>query len=117
MGNLVKILLVEDNADTRRALARGLRLERCEVLTAEDVDAAIVLLEQHEVDAVVTDLLCPGGGGERVLRHVASSARPVPVLLLTGLATHAPAGFAAILEKPLDANPRTILEAIRRTTR
>ncbi len=70
-----RILVVDDDPQLRRAMARELEAE-FEVLTAGNaVEAATLLAAQPEVAAVVTDLMMPGPRGTDLLGDVRRSRR------------------------------------------
>lgn len=77
------MLLVEDDASLRRAVARGLQGEGFEVDPVADGLEAIDRFDPDCHDAVVVDLLMPRASGIQVLRAVRDRA-DVPVLLLSG---------------------------------
>lgn len=116
------LLVVDDNAIMRRVFARVLReRDGWAVLEACDADEARVVLELMRVDAIVTDLFMPGGGGLEVL-EVSRKLDPTrAVVVVTGLAElENLRGFDAVLEKPIDAHALiAILEDMlsRRTPR
>lgn len=105
------ILLVEDDAPSRRLLSMALRSEGYRVTDVGSGEAALTLLANEEADfqALVTDVMMPGIGGHRLLDHVHASPRwrLLPVLVVTGLASP-PAldgdghqGAIAYLSKPV----------------
>lgn len=77
-----KILIVDDEHNTREALARCLA-PRFDVTTAADGGAAIELLKEHDYDLVLTDLRMPNADGMSVLEAVQSKASRPPCVLLT----------------------------------
>ncbi len=77
-----KILIVDDEHNTREALARCLR-SRFDVTTAADGGAAIELLKENEFDLVLTDLRMPNADGMSVLEASQSKAGRPPCILLT----------------------------------
>ena len=83
-GNL---LLVDDHADHRSAMAVILRRGGHEVAEAVDGRQALGLLRAGGVEAVVTDLRMPDVGGIAVLRAASAETPPVPVVIVTGYAT------------------------------
>jgi len=58
-----RILVVDDEPSMQEFLEIFLRREGYDVLTAGDVDAAVVQLESDEVDLVLTDMQMPGKTG------------------------------------------------------
>ena len=80
-----RILVVDDNRAMREQYAYDLhRLGGYAVLTAADGDAALRLLEEEPVDAVVLDLEMPGRDGFAVLRALRERGDRRPVIVYTG---------------------------------
>ena len=79
----VRVLLIEDDAKTARALASGLRGEGFEPLTAKTGEEGFFLLGRESFDVVILDWLLPGRDGIEVLKTLRSSGSKTPVLLLT----------------------------------
>lgn len=80
------VLVVEDQEDLRRVLARVLQLEGYAVLQAEDGLRAVALLEscQGEVDLIVSDLVMPHLGGLELLERARVIAPRAAFLLTSG---------------------------------
>jgi CheY-like chemotaxis protein len=101
-----RVLVADEDFDTRELLAALLREEGYEVVVADSAATAFLALEEARFDAVLVDSLesWPDnqfGAAERIAGHAA----PAPVLLHT--AWRAPfckapeaAGFASVLFKP-----------------
>ena len=79
----MRILLVEDEPDAARMLAKGLREQAYAVDLAVDGDAAIYQSSITDYDAVVLDVMLPGPDGMQVCRELRKRGCPVPVLMLT----------------------------------
>jgi two-component system copper resistance phosphate regulon response regulator CusR len=79
----VRILLAEDDRQLRRALARGLREASYAVDEVGDCTEALARAKQVDYDAVILDVLMPGGDGISVCRVLRQSGRNMPVLILT----------------------------------
>ncbi|HBP21300.1 MAG TPA: sigma-54-dependent Fis family transcriptional regulator, partial [Planctomycetes bacterium] len=79
-----RLLIVDDEAPLRRALARSLRREGYEVNEAEDGERALLLLEQGEYEVVLLDLRMPGRPGLEVLREIKQRWPLTEVIVLTG---------------------------------
>ena len=60
---MYSILMVDDNAAMREALARSLTRRGCRVTTAVSGVAALETLRQRSFDVVITDLNMPERGG------------------------------------------------------
>ncbi|MEC4015391.1 response regulator transcription factor [Streptomyces sp. H27-D2] len=91
-----RVLVVEDDHGLRDVLARGLREENFEVLTAADGAGALRTVDDR-VDAVVLDIGLPDSDGRDVCLAMRAAGVDVPVVFLTahgGLADRL-SGFAA----------------------
>ena len=82
-------ILVIDDEDVIRALVREI-LETAghETTGAESVERALALLEDHEFDLVVSDVIMPGLSGLELLDAVQSRRASLPVVLITGAGTY-----------------------------
>ncbi len=110
-GQLLRILLVEDHADTAAALADLLDLLGHQVVVAHDVAsglaAAATALEGGGLDLVISDLGLPDGSGLDLMREL-SGQHGVRGIALSGYGTDRDirasheAGFALHLTKPVD---------------
>jgi len=78
------ILVVEDNARTRRALVASLENLSYQVVEAANGLEALETLERREVALVLSDLVMPSMGGRALLRTLQERGIEVPVILLTG---------------------------------
>jgi two-component system, sensor histidine kinase len=104
-----RVLVVEDDADSRAALIGLLCAWGCEVRSAEDVASARQRLnEGFEPEAVLADLRLAGGasGIEAVLAVRSSVGKELPALLVTGdvgdaQAQRAEAAGLRLLAKPV----------------
>lgn len=79
----MRLLLLEDDAETAGALERGLVLEGHEVAVARDVPGALALIGRHPFDVAILDVMVPGGSGYDVLERIRSEALPSRVVMLT----------------------------------
>ena len=79
----MRILLVEDEPDAARMLAKGLREHAYAVDLASDGNAAIYQTSITDYDAIVLDIMLPGASGLQVCRDLRRRGSPVPVLMLT----------------------------------
>jgi CheY-like chemotaxis protein len=117
----LRILLVEDNADTLRVMARLLTRKGHQVTAADGVIAALQAAQRGEFDLVISDLGLPDGNGLDLIRQLhASVAKPIPGIALSGFGMDEDvrrsrdAGFAEHLIKPIDFP--SLDQAIRRVT-
>lgn len=77
-----RILAVDDDAEIRDMLCRGLGTEGFEVQVAADGEEALAAVSSGPVDAVVLDVMLPGLDGLDVLRRIRAT-NDVPILFLT----------------------------------
>jgi two-component system response regulator MprA len=78
-----KLLIVEDDAHVRQAVARALRFEGYDVHTAVDGNEALVRATELEPDAILLDVLMPGTDGLAVCRRLRERGDRTPILMLT----------------------------------
>ena len=81
----VKILLIEDDAETAGYVANGLREEGHMVATASDGSGALVSAMSEDFDLLIVDRMIPGINGLNIVRTLRAAGREVPVLFLTAL--------------------------------
>jgi two-component system response regulator MprA len=78
-----RVLVVEDDAHVRDAVARALRFEGYDVHTAVDGNDGLLRIDELVPDAVVLDVLMPGTDGLAVCRILRERGNHTPVLMLT----------------------------------
>ena len=78
-----RILLIEDEAKTARAVLSGLKAEGFVPAWAETGEDGFFLLSSQHFDAVVLDWMLPSRSGLEVLKTVRAKGSKTPVLLLT----------------------------------
>jgi DNA-binding NtrC family response regulator len=81
------ILIVEDEAKMRRLLELDLGDDGFEVLSAEDAETGLKLLQSNSVDLVITDLKLPGMNGLDFLQAVKRFQAALPVVVMTAFGT------------------------------
>ena len=79
----MRLLLVEDDPDAARVLAKGLREHGYAIDVAGDGDAAIVQAGTTDYDAVLLDVMLPHTDGFAACRTIRESGSAVPILMLT----------------------------------
>ena len=84
------ILVVDDEPGVRESL-RMLLKDEFDVTPVGDVDAALALLDERSVDAVLLDLVMPGRTGIDFLRELAKRDEAPPVIVLSATRTVATA--------------------------
>ena len=104
------ILVVDDDRNVCRVLKDLLERAGFEVLTAPDVDTAIPILKQQDLDLIVTDLKMPGKSGMDLLTLCHETRPAVPVIMMTAYAnveaavTAMKKGAYDFITKPFDEN-------------
>jgi len=79
----VRVLLVEDEPNAARVLAKGLREQAYAVDTAADGETALFQIGTIDYDAVILDVMLPAKDGFAVCRTVRAGGSSVPILMLT----------------------------------
>jgi len=103
----LRLLLVDDHADTRQVLSRLLTKCGHEVATADSIQDALKLLEKGRFDALISDIGLPDGSGYDLVRE-AKRMQPVKSVALSGFGTEedvrrsSEAGFDYHMTKPID---------------
>lgn len=127
MTEALRVLLVEDEADARGALARALRRSGHEVVEAGDVASALEALgDARHLDAAVLDMVLGADerGGLRVLEALRTARSRAPVVVVTAFADVTRVkdalnlGASHLLEKPFRAAELlTLLERLADTAK
>jgi CheY-like chemotaxis protein len=79
------VLVVDDEAimrETSKDVLESIKGVRC--ILAADAEEAKRAFEEHDIDAVVTDLNMPGESGLTVTRDVRDSGSTVPIIIFSG---------------------------------
>jgi DNA-binding response OmpR family regulator len=79
-----KLLIVDDDAHIRRLLRIYLRPTGFELHEAGTGEEALRLLEEHEFEVVLLDLILPYYGGFRICQRIRASGRSPYVIIMTG---------------------------------
>jgi len=113
---MATILVIEDDASTRKILAVYLRGHGHVVLEAGDGKDGLRLVADWDVDVVVLDLHMPRYDGYCFLRGFAAATRRNPAILVTTGDCHGwLAGASALLMKPYRL--RDVLNFVENHTR
>ena len=80
-----RCLLVDDDAMNRDALSRRLSRSGYKVLTADSGGAALRMIREERIDAVLLDVMMPGMSGLETLRQLRQirSVADLPVIMVT----------------------------------
>src|SRR6202162_5255344 len=114
------ILVVEDDRETRSLIAKALRGNACNVMTANDGREMPRTMTDHRVDLVILDVMLPGEDGLSLCRKVRAGSR-MPIIMLTARGEDVDRilglemGADDYLAKPF--NPRELLARINAVLR
>ncbi len=103
------VLIVDDEAAPRAALTQVLRQD-FHILTAENIRAAMAVINEHGVDLVTLDLRLPDGSGSDLLHEIKRHHADIEVIMVTAYGTLKSAmdcirqGAAGFLLKPFNAS-------------
>ena len=99
-----RILVIEDDLQTRQALEALLAVDGQEVRAAQDGDEALLLLDRFGADVVVMDWRLPGLGGAQLCRRIRRRRAAPAVIILSSAeeAFVAEADAVERLRKPVD---------------
>jgi DNA-binding response OmpR family regulator len=80
-----RILVVDDDPEIRKLLARYVESQGFRVLLAASCRELHEQLATHHVDLVVLDVMLPDGSGLDACRDLRAARSNVPIILLTAL--------------------------------
>jgi len=115
-GNVVQIVIVDDNPRSLEFLSEALKRENVNIMTASHPDQGIDLIYTHRPQIVLTDLVMPGMSGLEVLSRVMEFDPAIDVVLMTAHYTTDTAveairkGAADYLNKPI--SPAVLRERV-----
>jgi CheY-like chemotaxis protein len=109
-----RVLLVEDDRDTREMYCEYLSFSGMDVTEARDGRRALERAAQQPPDVVVTDIAMPVMDGLELSRRLraATATRDVPIIAVSGQASDSArqAGADVVLDKPCE--PDRLLHVI-----
>jgi len=82
-NRLMRVLIIEDDEKTARAIASGLETGGFSATTAHTGEEGFFLLNAEPFDLVVLDWMLPGRDGIEILKNLRARGSKTPVLLLT----------------------------------
>lgn len=127
LGRAPKVLVIEDDPDSRMLVAHHLEELGCRVLEAASVSEGLRIAREQAVDLVTLDLMMPGRTGWSALREFKDdlALRGIPVIIVSVLGEKGERGglwrAADILAKPVEKEHleralRRLLDPARRRT-
>ena len=81
---MTKILLIDDEPDLLRVVARSLEVDGHEVTTASNGKEGLAAFEGQRVPIVITDIKMPGMDGIEVLKRIKEGSPDTEVIIITG---------------------------------
>ena len=120
----MRVVLVEDDDDTREVLTLGLELQGAQVIPAATSSQALAALQANEADVLLSDIGLPDEDGFtliRRLRAMPADTGRIPAAAVTAytLGDNSQevfdAGFQRFFRKPVDT--RTLFDAIAELAR
>jgi putative two-component system response regulator len=103
------VLIVDDEAAPRAALSQILKQD-FNILTAQDGNHALAVINDHGVDLMTLDLKLPDSSGSDILKEIKRTHREIEVIMVTAYGTLQSAmdcvrhGAAGFLLKPFNAS-------------
>ena len=117
-GKSLRILVVEDHADTLRVLARLLDHFGHKISVADSTHSTLQFLQSKAFDVILSDIVLPDGSGYNIVSQ-AKQKQAVKAVALTGfdreedIRRGKEAGFDFHLSKPVDFHElRTVLSQV-----
>ena len=80
---MFQIMVVDDDKNTRMLLKAVLEAENYNVLTAENGEDALALMDRNHVDLVVLDIMMPKMDGYRFTQTLRESNNDLPILMVS----------------------------------
>ncbi|MGH9833283.1 MAG: response regulator [Blastocatellia bacterium] len=118
----LRVLVVEDNDDSRELYALVLARAGFEVKGAVDGEAALEMLDLCDPDLLITDIQTPNLSGVDLIRRIRADEKwmKLPIIAITAfspdqLAHAAIHGATRVLRKPFE--PNRLLSAVFELTR
>jgi CheY-like chemotaxis protein len=83
-----KVLVVDDDPDVRSFVVTVLEENQYTPLVAGDGVEGLEMIEKHQPDLVILDVLMPRGSGIRLYRKLKmdEDLRKIPIIMFTGIA-------------------------------
>ena len=82
-----KVLIVDDEPNAIRVLSAVLSQGGWNVIESPDVERAIKIISEKDLDAVITDLKMPGKDGMQLFEYITENHPDIPVIFLTAFGT------------------------------
>ena len=80
---MATILVMDDAAFSRRMVSKALQADGYEILEAANGREGLELVQTHNPDCILTDILMPDMDGFAVLRALQAQGSKIPVLIIS----------------------------------
>lgn len=94
MNNKGRVLIVDDEINAIKVLSAIISDAGYKVITSLNVEKAIKIIPQKDIDVVITDLKMPGKDGMQLFEYIAENNPDIPVIFLTAYGTVESAVYA-----------------------
>jgi signal transduction histidine kinase/ActR/RegA family two-component response regulator len=107
----VRVLVVDDEKDTRDLIGRALKDRGASITVAENSYDAIEILERDEIDVLLADIAMPGEDGYSLIRQIRAAESRMSSIPAAAVTAHArddertralAAGFHVHMAKPVE---------------
>src|SRR5512133_2854208 len=109
-----RVLIIEDDPETRDALSVFLQLEGYDVACADDGRKGLAAARERHPDVILLDLMMPvmDGWGFRAEQKLDASIAAIPVVVVSALGERSDIDASAFVPKPCDLD--AVLGAVER---
>lgn len=80
---MFRILVAEDDHAIRTLITTKLKQENYTIYTAENGEEALSVMEKHQVDLLISDIMMPVMGGYSLLKALRETKHTLPILMIT----------------------------------
>lgn len=113
----VRVLVLDDDADTAALFRILLELEHAEVMVASAVAEALEVISWFDPDLIVSDIMMPEADGNAFIRILRDQGNETPAIAVSSAVypqdqqTALQAGYQCFLTKPFDLD--TLVSTVR----
>lgn len=80
---MAKILIAEDNIGLRQLMQIHLKRAGHTVYEAENGEDALEIMDHHQVDLIIADIMMPGMDGYELIKTIRTAKLDMPILIVT----------------------------------
>ena len=80
---MFRILVAEDDPAIRTLITTKLKQENYTIYTAENGEEALSVMEKHQVDLLISDIMMPVMGGYSLVKALRETKHTLPILMIT----------------------------------